>query len=110
MAGQLNRTRTGWLNETADSLESWADEIENFDVPERGVCEDCEGSGSITCDACEGDGEIEAEDGIMVTCETCNGGDNPTDCETCDGTGETSLEDWLQTVMDEVTIVDESPV
>lgn len=54
------------LDEQADSIESWADDLESFDVPElpepeEEDCEECEGSGNLgeeNCDTCGGSGQI----------------------------------------------------
>lgn len=85
------------LQEIADNLEGWADEIESstapeFPEPEEIECEDCDATGKV------------AEDGP----------DSP-DCETCQGTGtftpdeptQEQLDDWLGEV-NEIEI--ESPV
>lgn len=82
------------LNDVADQLESWADEIEQADVPdfpepEEQDCEDCE------------EGKVDGKN-----------------CETCDGTGkytpdeptDDQIEDWRSEVQDSITIVDECPV
>ena len=53
------------LAEQADSLESWADEIEGVDFtdpePEEDTCDDCDGEGTLegeTCGQCEGTGSF----------------------------------------------------
>jgi len=90
------------LAEMADSLESWADEIEAADVPEMTDCEECD-SGKKDCDNCEGRGETDEGD----ECPECEAGQ--VDCDNCDGTGE-DVDAWRDEVRDSVTIVDESPV
>lgn len=51
------------LAEQADSLDSWADDIENADVPdfpepEEQDCEECGGSGEVKCSECSGEGSV----------------------------------------------------
>lgn len=86
------------LTEVADQLNSWADEIDNADVPELPdpdavECESCgglgkkEGSDSEDCPDCDGEGEIVPEE--------------PTDDQ---------MEAWRSEVDDVCAIVDESPV
>jgi hypothetical protein len=83
------------LNETADSLEQWADDVENVEVPdlpepEEQDCDDCHGSG-------------------------VNGGE---ECPTCSGTGtvtpedptEEQMADWEQEAIEAVrNVLDEAP-
>lgn len=71
------------LRETAGSLNEWADEFENIDLPELDQ-EDQE------CQDCEGTGEIEEEGKEATECEQCGGEgtlapEEPTEAE---------LEDW----------------
>ena len=93
------------LNEIADSLDTWADEIEQVDIPELPDpedvdCEECQGTGKITVVA-DGDNE-----------------EGEVDCEDCDGTGtitpddlsEGELAEWETEVQDLLGIVDEAPV
>jgi len=80
------------LEETADSLDEWADEIEQADVPDIDDCEDCDGTGQV---------DVEDED-VPVDGEQ-------EECTTCSGSGE-DMDAWRDKVRDEVTIVDESPV
>lgn len=93
------------LNETADSLDSWADEIENADVPsmpepEDEDCEDCEGTGEVHYVA---DGE-NAEQTVQ--------------CENCVGTGkveasepnEEQMDEWRSEVESACDIVNDCPV
>ena len=75
------------LTETAESLDTWADDIDNADVPEMPepepvTCEECNGKGG-DCDKCE-DGEVEPDSDDVI-------------------------EQWRETVTNEVTIVDETP-
>lgn len=116
------------LNEQADAIESWADEMENADIPEA-KCEECNGSQEVDCDqcggtgqddcqACEGTGEESDAGGVTLDnsqCEICDGrgqadcgeceGTGTTDCTNCDGDEEFfDLEEALQAVQD---IVDE---
>lgn len=94
------------LEQTADSLDEWADEVSGADIPElpepeETECEECGGTGEVDSD------EVDAnEEPIQV------------DCEQCDGTGqytpeeptEDQLDEWRDEVRDALTIVDESPV
>lgn len=67
------------LNQTADDLDGWADEIEDLDLDDRPEleehtrpCDECDGSGyadataadSQACEVCHGDGEVPDEDGF----------------------------------------------
>jgi hypothetical protein len=61
------------LKEKAESLNSWADEVENtdfddFDVPEEDQCETCEGEGQVE----DAENDDANEDG-KVECEDCGG-------------------------------------
>lgn len=90
------------LNQTADDLDQWADDIEGVDLPEypeaeEDECEDCEGTGSITQD----------------------GADDEEQCPTCEGSGRTTadepteeqVEEWREAVRDALqSALDESPV
>lgn len=95
------------LENIADELDGWADEIENADVTETDdyKCSTCDGEGTIDCDDCT-DGKDE----------------NGADCGTCFGTGQmqcteceaeedyVDLDAWRSTVMDDVSIINECPV
>lgn len=95
------------LNETADNLDSWADEIEQVDVPdypepEEGDCEECGGTGKIEVVQNGSSGIMHSEE----TCEACNGEkvftpDEPT---------EDQIDEWRSEVEDACSIVNESPV
>jgi hypothetical protein len=66
------------LNETADNLKQWADDLENVDLPEypeaeEQDCEDCGGTGEEdsgdpdeeepeSCQACDGSGQVEGDE------------------------------------------------
>lgn len=61
------------LQEDADALEEWADELESAEVPDYPTapdgqvpCEDCDGSGADddeqTCQSCDGGGEVDASE------------------------------------------------
>lgn len=94
------------LNQTADDLEGWADEIENADVPaiEDYPCSECDGEGEIDCEYCGGDGTDEEG-----PCTECTGG--RTTCPECEGKeGYFDEEVWSEAVQDAVGIVEESPV
>lgn len=116
------------LNEVADELDSWADEIEqvslpDFPEPEEEDCGECLGSGEVEeeCPDCEGTGEDDAtdEDEEVEDCEECSGSGEITEsCDECDGTGtiegdevtEEQVDEWRDAVLDACSIVDESPV
>lgn len=63
------------------------------DLPERGECEHCHGSGRLDqddCDDCDGEGEF-THGNHTYTCEECNGTGlvkGPVVCLKCGGTGE----------------------
>jgi hypothetical protein len=96
------------LRDVAEQLNSWADEIENVDVPdlpeaEEDECEECSGSGSIANpDWVEGSEDEEEE----IACDTCDGSgrftpDEPTSDQ---------MDEWRSEVESACSIVDESPV
>jgi hypothetical protein len=100
--------RSAELRETGESLEAWADEVENCDVPdlpevEEGDCEECEGSGVIPNP--DWDDEVEDQEAEIA-------------CDTCDGTGRFTpdeptsdqMDEWRSEVTDACSIVDECPV
>jgi hypothetical protein len=100
------------LEQTADSLDEWADEITSQDIPEVTECEECS-DGQKECDTCGGTGEVEEEiDGEDSThaedCTNCNG-TGQVECDTCGGTGE-DLDTWRSELQDSLTLIDESPV
>jgi hypothetical protein len=102
------------LAEIAENLESWASEIESADIPEIEDCATCDGEGKVECAECDGTGQVDTHDGDVPVdgqqedCGECSG-TGQVECTDCDGSGE-DLEGWRDTVRDEVTIVDESPV
>jgi DnaJ-class molecular chaperone len=114
------------LEEIAQTLDGWADEIEFVEVPdlpepEPEECDECEGSGEdeIACYTCDGTGEVEDDDGKEAICYVCNGfGVDEIACYNCDGTGEVEsnevsedqMGDWVAEVESACSIVDESPV
>jgi hypothetical protein len=60
------------LRDTAEQLNTWADDIENVDIPDYPEAKD------IDCEECEGSGEVEdatpdAEEGATVSCSACDG-------------------------------------
>lgn len=87
------------LNDIADSLDSWADEIESADIPELPDTDDLE------CENCEGSGKT-----------TNDEGDESEDCSECEGTGhpteppEDAIDEWRSEVQGDLTIVGEPPV
>lgn len=115
------------LEGIADELESWADDIENADVPElpdpeEVDCAECEGNGVTDegCDDCQGAGVIEDTEGnITGDCSTCGGdGQVEVDCADCDGSGQVESEEptaeqmdaWRDEVEQLFSIIDECPV
>jgi hypothetical protein len=102
------------LNEQADTLDGWADDVENADVPdlpepEETDCDQCGGSGKDTCSACDGDEDAE--------CEDC-GGSGEEDCGECDGTGtvtaeeptDEQMDEWRDEVRDALSVLDDCPL
>lgn len=74
------------LNETADNLESWADEMDSVDLPEFPEVEEQD------CEECNGTGQID-------------GDEEPTACETCGASGHVvpdPTDDEMQEWADEV--------
>jgi hypothetical protein len=75
------------LNEKAESLRSWADEIQSVDFEEPPDCDVCSGVGTVECEQCEGNGSVQSEDGgELVDCEACSAS-GQIHCEDCDGEG-----------------------
>lgn len=79
----------------AEQLDSWAEEIEEVEIPdvpepEEQDCEDCDATG-------EQDGE---------QCDTCNGDGRTTPDEATDE----QMDEWRSEVEDALSIVDEGPV
>lgn len=101
------------LNQIADDLESWADEVEAADVPETDEhkCPTCDGEGTVDCDECGGSGETgSALVGDHGSCENC-AGTGQTECDECEAEEEyVDLDAWRDAVRDAVTIIDECPV
>ena len=96
------------LEQMADDLDQWAEEIKSAEMPDMVECEECT-DGRKECDTCGGVGKIEVDQGDGLTdCEDC-GGDGDIECDNCDGTGD-DVEAWRDEVRDSVTIVDECPV
>lgn len=93
------------LNEIADQLDSWADEIEQTDIPELPEPEDED------CEECGGSGETEGEDtedeDADNTCPTCGGSGQVEG----DELSEEQLDEWRATAIEAATsALDESPV
>lgn len=74
------------LNETADQLDSWADEVEQADIPELPEPEDEE------CTECGGTGGLDDGDGGSETCDECGGSGQVTP-ETL---SEEQLDEWRE--------------
>lgn len=96
------------LEQTADDLESWADEIENVSVPELEdhPCGECDGSGEVECGECAGSGEH--PDDSTAKCPECTGS-GQIDCDVCDTEEHVDREAWREAVDGEVGIVEEQP-
>lgn len=89
------------LNETADSLDAWADELEQVDIPTYPEPEEQD------CEECSGTGETEATPDVDAT-----------PCEACDGSGQVTPDDpteeqigeWQQEAIEAVrNVLDEAP-
>jgi hypothetical protein len=76
------------LEQVAEDLEGWADELENADVP---------AVSDYTCDTCDGTGSVMAEDDEDDTCEDCDGSGN-------------DLDAWRDAVESDVTEPQNCPV
>lgn len=83
------------LEDQADQLESWADEIETAQVPEMPEPEEED------CDACGGTGLTDTPD---EPCDECDGGQVKQEECTDDQIGE-----WIGQCRDELSIVDDRP-
>jgi hypothetical protein len=98
------------LDQVADDLEGWADEIEGLDVPALPEPEDED------CDACGGSGTVDNPD--YDESDEDSDEDEEIDCNDCGGTGTLQMEepsddqisDWLEECREAASIVDESPV
>jgi hypothetical protein len=81
------------IADQAQSLNDWADEVENVTIPdlpepEEQDCEECDGNGEVDCSECGGDG-----------CDDCDGG--RVSCEACNGIGQVQAEDPTDEQMDD---------
>lgn len=89
------------LNETADNLEQWADDLENVDIPsypepEGEDCEECDGTGDI----------LSTVTSEMETCPACDGASEVTP----DEPSEEEVADWEGEVIETIRgILDEAP-
>lgn len=97
------------LEQQADDLEGWADEVESTEVPEQDEyagpveCDECDGTGTVTdnCPDCDGAGVLEDEP-EQPECDTCNGeGTLEDSCGWCGGTGEVETDDLTDDQLDE---------
>jgi hypothetical protein len=102
------------LKDIAEQLESWADDIENADVPDFPEPEEED------CDECGGTGHVDDVDSPEYS-DTQNvlPSEIPqVDCDNCDGTGqvtpdeptEDQIDAWREEVEDAVSITGECPV
>lgn len=101
------------LEQIADDLDSWADEIEQADVPETDEhkCTACDGEGTVDCDDCGGEGTTGSDlVGDHGTCENCTG-TGRTECDECNAEEDyVDLDAWRDAVRDAVGVIDECPV
>lgn len=114
------------LNEQADQLEEWANEIEQAEIPElpepdEDDCPECEGDGKVTedCSECT-EGKATGPDGTEVDCTNngCDEGQIERECDECSGSGEVEAEEpneeqyeeWREAVREALSMVDECPV
>lgn len=101
------------LNEVADALEGWAEELEGAEIPdypEDTDCEECDGGGTQDeeCDTCGGEGIV--NDGER--CGDCDGqGEQTHDCAYCggDGTVEPDIDGWETEVADALALLENDP-
>lgn len=117
------------LESIADELETWADDVEQTEVPELPEpedvdCDECGGTGTLdeTCDLCEGTGSSHDADGLADgDCPACEGEgfrEEEQGCTECDGSGQVQAEEptddqmdeWRSEVEEIFGIVDECPV
>lgn len=97
------------LEQIADDLDSWADEVEQAEVPEapepeEDDCDECEGTGKVDNPEEQEDGDEDYEE--EVDCEQCQG----TGQHTPDDPTDDQWEEWANEVESNVSIVDECPV
>ncbi|MDE1904874.1 MAG: hypothetical protein KGH75_00300 [Rhodospirillales bacterium] len=84
------------LQQIADDLESWADEIEGADVPELPEPDE------VDCDECGGTGTTDEGE----SCDECGG----TGTVTPDEPTDEQMAEWRSEVEDLLSIIDEAPV
>lgn len=93
------------LRDIAEQLESWADDVENTELPDYYAEEH-----KTTCEACDGSGEVEAEegeDGATQPCEVCDGSGEVFDQEAA----EAAAQEWWDEVISAASgAADECPV
>lgn len=99
------------LNEIADSLDGWADDIEGTDVPELPEPEDYD------CDECSGSGQVENPD-YDDQAEDSDEAEE-IDCDECSGSGQIEadgdpsdeqMDAWREEAQEALGIVDDCPV
>ena len=90
------------LNDVADTLENWADDVEAVEVPDLPEPEETD------CEECNGTGEVSDpnDDAAVLECAECNGEGKITPDEPT----EEQMEEWRSEVTDACSIVDECPV
>jgi hypothetical protein len=96
------------LNQNADDLDYWADEVESVDIedaddiePEKVTCEECEGSGIIDVEV-EEDGDPETDE-----CGNCNGSGEVDDE---DADADAAFDEWFDNARDACSVIDECPL
>lgn len=100
------------LEQVADDLDAWAEEIRSADIPDQEEYAD-----DTTCPECYGSGEVDNPDYDPDEADTDEtyAEDETIECDTCGGTGEDSdadidLDAWREAVQDACSVVDECPV
>lgn len=115
------------LEELADQLSMWADEVRGIDIPdaddsdyEHEQCATCDGEGRVECSSCHGSGvNLDAEGDIdeeKGPCPDCDGEGTP-ECPDCNGDGESDdltddgMTAWRDAFQSEVAaVLDSCPV
>jgi DnaJ-class molecular chaperone len=98
------------LTQQADDLETWADDIEQAEVPALVdyPCDSCQGEGESDCDACNGEGTITDQTDEDRPCGDCEGTGQQL-CEDCDA-DHLDPDAWREAIDSEVTVMDEVPL
>lgn len=88
------------LEQVADDLEAWADDVSSADIPDLPEPEDQE------CEECGGEGKLADDNGNEIDCTGCEGQgvftpEDPT---------EDQLDEWRSELQDALSLIDEAPV